>query len=43
MLNQPAEARQAMAQAVQLDPQNPTYRQLQQKWVKEVTLPKGGA
>ncbi len=43
MLNQPAEARQAMAQAVQLDPQNPSYRQLQQQWTKEVTLPRGGS
>ena len=43
MLNQPAEARQAMAQAVQLDPQNPSYRQLQQQWAKEVALPRGGS
>lgn len=43
MLNQPVEARQAMAQAVQLDPQNPSYRQLQQQWAKEVTLPRGGS
>jgi len=43
MLNQPAEARQAMAQAVQLDPQNASYRQLQQQWAKEVTLPRGGS
>lgn len=43
LLSQPTEARQAMAQAVQLDPQNPSYRQLQQQWVKEVTLPRGGS
>lgn len=43
MLNQPEPARQAMAQAVQLDPQNPSYRQLQQQWAKEVTLPRGGS
>ena len=43
MLKQPTEARQAMAQAVQLDPQNASYRQLQQQWAKEVTLPRGGS
>lgn len=42
LLKQPAEAREHMAEAVKLDPQNAMYRQLQQTWVKEVTLPKDG-
>lgn len=43
MLKQPDEARQAIAQAVLLDPQNPSYQQLQQRWVKDVTLPRDGS
>lgn len=43
MLKQPTPAREAMAKAVELDPQNPTYRQLQQQWAKEVNVPGAGS
>lgn len=33
------EAREALERALRLDPQNPSYRALQQRWVREVTLP----
>jgi tetratricopeptide (TPR) repeat protein len=38
-LKQAGPAREALAQAVQLDPQNPAYRQIQQQWAKDVSLP----
>jgi hypothetical protein len=43
MLKQLTLARKAMAKAVELDPQNPTYRQLQQQWANEVNVPGAGS
>lgn len=39
LLQRPEEARDALAQARRLDPQNPSYLKLQERWAREVTLP----